>query len=83
MGLFRNITVDQVKDLNLRDPVVVTKDARTCDVVRAMRQKGLGCAVLVDDDQKPIGMFTENMVTNVAAKADANWGRTRWATRRQ
>lgn len=68
MGLYQNIQEDKVEDLNLRDPVLARSSDKVRDVVQAMRDQRLGCAILVDDDRKPVGMFTENMLTQIVAK---------------
>ena len=72
MGLFENIQNEKVRNLNLREPVLVQPDAKLLDVVAEMRKRNLGCAIIVDADQKPVGMFTENMITHImASKPDA------------
>ena len=67
MGLFENMKVEPVRNLNLRQPVLVRPDEKTRDVVQAMREANLGCAILVDDEQRPVGMFTESMLTQIVA----------------
>lgn len=68
MGLFENLQNEKVKDLNLRDPVLAKPDDKVRDVVQAMRKLNLGCAIVVDDGRKPVGMFTESMLTQMIAK---------------
>lgn len=68
MGLFENIRADKVKNLNLRDPLLVKPDDKVRDVVQAMRKLNLGCAIVVDDARKPVGMFTESMLTQMVAR---------------
>lgn len=68
MGLFENIQNDKVKDLNLRDPVLAKPDDKVRDVVQAMRKLKLGCTIVVDDGRKPVGMFTESMLTQMIAR---------------
>ncbi len=67
MGLFENMKTETVSRLNLRPPVLVTPDQKVRDVVKAMRERNLGCAILVDPDRKPVGMFTESMLTQIVA----------------
>ena len=69
MGLFENIKKDKVKDLNLRDPVLALPGDKVRDVVQAMRKLNLGCAIVVDQARKPVGMFTESMLTQMVARA--------------
>ena len=72
MGLFENMNSESVGKLNLREPVVVKPHDKVREVVQAMRKQNLGCAILTDGDQKPVGMFTESMLTQlVASNPDA------------
>ncbi len=68
MGLFENMTRDSVRDLNLREPVLVTAQQTIRDVTKALRNKGIGCAIVVNDDQRPTGMFTESMLSQLVVK---------------
>ena len=36
--------------------------------VQRMREQRLGCVIVVDADQMPLGIFTENMLTQLVAK---------------
>lgn len=67
MGLFENMNTETVQNLNLRDPVLAKPEEKTRDVVARMRKHNLGCAILVDDERKPVGMFTERMLTQIVA----------------
>lgn len=72
MGLYENMKAEPVKKMNLREPVVVKADDSVRDVILAMREKDLGCAILVDEDRRPTGMFTEGILTQlVATKPEA------------
>lgn len=68
MGLFNNLKRDPVKSLNIRTPVCVRSDQLLSDVVRSLRKQHLGCAFVIDSNRKPIGMLTENMLTQIVAK---------------
>ena len=67
MGLFENLNQDQVRSLSLREPVLAKPDDKLRDVILAMRKASLGCAIIVDDARKPVGMFTESMLTQIVA----------------
>lgn len=67
MGLFENIQTDRVSELACREPVLVRPDQPIREVVEAMREGGLGCAVLVDDEQRPKGVFVERTLTQLLA----------------
>ena len=68
MGLFENINSEPVSRLNLREPVLVSPDDTVKQVAKKLREKSLGCAMVVDADNKPTGMFTESMLTQLLAK---------------
>ncbi|MFC1757339.1 CBS domain-containing protein [Planctomycetota bacterium] len=68
MGLFENMTRDSVGDLNMREPVLVRPDETVRSVVKLLHDQRIGCAILVDDDKKPIGMFTESMLSQLVIK---------------
>ncbi len=72
MGLFENMKVEPVRNLRLRDPVLAKPDACVRDVIQDMRKSKLGCAILIDDDRKPVGMFTESMLTQMVATDSAS-----------
>ncbi|MCA9214998.1 MAG: CBS domain-containing protein [Planctomycetales bacterium] len=65
MGLYENMNDEPVRRLNLRDPVLVKETESVKSVVAKMRDRDLGCALLVNDNNEPIGMFTECMLTQL------------------
>jgi CBS domain-containing protein len=67
MGLQQNLRLEPVSKLALRQPVVVTSASPLREAIVAMRERRLGCAVVVNAEQKPIGMFTEGMLTKLLA----------------
>ena len=67
MGLQENFKSDRIDQLNLREPVTVLRSASIRDAVKLMREKDIGCAIVVDGDRKPIGIFTESMLTETLA----------------
>lgn len=67
MGLHENFQNEAVSRLALRDPVTASSGEKLRDVIVRMREKQLGCAVIVDDDQKPIGLFTESKLVQMLA----------------
>ncbi len=68
MGLFENIKITPVTKLTLRDLVLLNEDDTIRDAVNKMREANLGCAVAVDSDRKPRGLFTEAMLRAMLAK---------------
>ena len=65
MGLQENFRKETVKQLEIRKPVTVQLDATVRDAVSEMRDQNIGCAIVVDGDRKPIGIFTESMFTEL------------------
>ena len=65
MSLANNMVAESAKQLNLREPVTVRPTQTVRETVAAMRAKNLGCAILVDDEEKPVGMFTERLLTQM------------------
>lgn len=65
MGLSENLASETVRRMALREPVTGRAEQRVADLVRRMRDGKLGCAVIVDDDQKPVGMLTECMMRDL------------------
>ena len=59
MGLKENMQQEQVRDLAIRDAIIVTADSPLREVIALMRAKQLGCALVVDPHDKPLGTFTE------------------------
>ena len=62
MGLQENIATEPVSKLHLRKLIPVSPDTTLRSAVELMREEKLGCVVVVDDDQKPLGMFNENIL---------------------
>jgi CBS domain-containing protein len=62
MPLRENLSSEPVRRMNLRTPVLVDESVSVRDAVNSMRAAQLGCAIMVDHERKPIGMFTEGML---------------------
>lgn len=65
MGLYQNMQVEPLSELALREPIVVSPSITVRDAVLKMRGSNLGCVIAVDEQQKPVGMFTESMLTQL------------------
>lgn len=65
MGLLENMKREHVEKLALRKPVTVPPETPIREVIQRMRDAHLGCAIVLDDDRKPEGMFTESMLTQL------------------
>jgi CBS domain-containing protein len=67
MGLQENIRDEPVSKLEVRDPLNVPPTASVRETVGLMRKHDIGCAVVVDDQKKPVGMITESMLAEMVA----------------
>lgn len=62
MGLQQQLKSDKVEQLKLRKPAIVGMGATVRETVAKMREVKVGCAVVVDDENKAAGVFTEAML---------------------
>lgn len=65
MGLQENFRSELVSKLEIRKPVTVQITTSVRDTVTQMRDRDSGCVIVIDDDRKPIGIFTESMLTEM------------------
>lgn len=62
MGLKENLRGEPVSRLALREPVVASAEATVREGILQMRERKLGCVIVVDEDHRPLGIFTEGML---------------------
>ncbi|MEQ8791099.1 MAG: CBS domain-containing protein [Pirellulaceae bacterium] len=62
MGLYENMLTEPISRLALRQAITVEPELSVRDAVLRMREKKLGCVIVIDGQQKPLGMFTEAML---------------------
>ncbi|MCA9176515.1 MAG: CBS domain-containing protein [Planctomycetales bacterium] len=67
MGLRENLANEPVRRLNVREPVIGRPGQTVREVVERMRERELGCVILVDDVGKPVGVFNEHMLRSLLA----------------
>jgi CBS domain-containing protein len=65
MGLKESIQNECVRDLPVREPILLRPDTPVSAAIEAMREKQLGCAFVVDEEGKPIGKFSERIVIDL------------------
>lgn len=65
MGLRQDILHEPISQLPLRPLVSVPLGATVRQCNEAMRRRKLGCAVVVDEGAKPVGMFNEKLLTRM------------------
>lgn len=59
MGLKENLQTETVSKLPCREAILVPPDMSVKQAAGILQSKKLGCAVVVDPEGKPIGVFTE------------------------
>ena len=59
MGLKENLQTETVSKLPCREAILVPPDMSVRQAAEILQSKKLGCAVVVDPEGKPIGVFTE------------------------
>ena len=72
MRLEENIKKERVSDLPLREAITIPTDTAVSAAIELMRQKQLGCAIVVDPDGKPKGTFTERTVIDLVLQQPDN-----------
>jgi len=65
MSLWHDINNDKVRKLKLRDIITVLPNTPVRQVIRKMKDAGLGCAVVVDEYGKPTAKFTERTLIHM------------------
>ena len=73
MGLRENLQQECVKDLPLRKPILLPPTTSVAAAIGTMRERQLGCAIVVDAQQQPLGVFTERTVIDLALQAPDDW----------
>ncbi|MDH3716794.1 MAG: CBS domain-containing protein [Planctomycetota bacterium] len=68
MGLQENMQKEPVSRLAVREPVTAERETTLRQATTLMREGKLGCTVVIDQDGKPIGIFTESMLTQLLAE---------------
>ena len=65
MGLKENLQSETVSSLPLREAIAVESATLLRAAIASMRAKQLGCAVIVAQGGRPVGIFTERSVLDV------------------
>jgi CBS domain-containing protein len=71
MALRENLLHEPVSRLALREPVIASPNATVREGILAMRKRELGCVFIVDEDQRPLGIFTEGMLRQLIVRNPA------------
>lgn len=67
MSLEQNILNEPVTKLNLRKAITVDSSTSVRQATDQMRAEGLGCVIVVDEDGRPLGKFTERILIELLA----------------
>jgi CBS domain-containing protein len=59
MGLKENLQNECVSQLPMREAILIQPETSVQQAVEVLQSKRLGCAIVVDADGKPLGVFTE------------------------
>lgn len=62
MSLQQELDRIQVGSLPIRPPLTIARSATVREAVQLMRNQKLGCVVVVDEQSKAVGMFTEALL---------------------
>ncbi|MCA8999470.1 MAG: CBS domain-containing protein [Planctomycetaceae bacterium] len=68
MEFSSSLATDPVRSLPLREPPRISGSYSASAAIAAMRDKELGCAVIVDDQGIPEGIFTERSVIQILSE---------------
>ena len=67
MGLKENLQAEPISRLQIRKAVIAGPTDSVRAAVSNMRKNDIGCAIVTDKDQRPIGIFTESMLSEMLA----------------
>ena len=71
MGLHENMVKEPVRELPLREPVLCGPDASIREAIQQMRQKRLGCVIVIDDGSDPPAMPRTDERVRLVRQANA------------
>ncbi len=65
MGLYQDILRAPVTDLDIRELIAIRPATSVREALRLMRERSLGCAVVVDERGRAVGKFTERVLVQL------------------
>lgn len=74
MGLKENLQSESVSHLPCREAIRIQPDTTVRQAAEIMQTKKLGCAVVVDAEGKPMGVFTERTLIELLLQQPDNLG---------
>lgn len=72
MGLKENLHSESVSELPVREAILVSPQTTVRQAVELMQARRLGCAIVVDADNRPLGMFTERALIELLLQQPDN-----------
>ena len=75
MGLKENLQSETVSRLPCREAVLIQPDMSVRQAAEILQSKKLGCAVVVDAEGKPIGIFTERTLIELLLQQPEHLGK--------
>lgn len=57
-----------IRDIMIKDPVMIGPETPTLDAMNQMRDNGFGCLPVVDDDGKLVGIITQSDLIRVSSR---------------
>lgn len=74
MRLRKNLQNERVSELPCREAILISPETTVRQAAEIMQAKKLGCAVVVDAEGKPIGVFTERTLIDLLLQQPDNLG---------
>ena len=71
MGLRDNLKTEPVSKLALRELVTAQPEMLVREAVELMRAHNIGCVVVTDKEEKPVGIFTESLLRTLLLSGTA------------
>ena len=68
MNLYQKLLNQPVSDLKLRELITVSPQTTVRQAISKMKQKSIGCVVVVDEHGRPQGKFTERLLISLLLK---------------
>ncbi len=68
MGIHNAVNRETISEMPMRRALTVKRGSPVRLAVAQMKARSLGAVIVVDDDHKPLGMFTERLLVRMLAR---------------
>ena len=75
MPLRKNLQTEPVSALPCREAILISADTSVRQAAEIMQAKKLGCAIVIDAEGKPLGIFTERTLIDLLLQQPDNLGK--------